>query len=71
MKVQKANSRKCLLVFYLRENIQGMKESYHKLLLMYVIIVKYYHKTQLKKNPLQLKCSEKAQNKTNDQLISL
>lgn len=49
MKVQKANSRKYLLVFYLRENIQGMKESYDKLLLMYVIIVKYYHKTQLKK----------------------
>lgn len=48
-----------------------MKESYAKLL-MYVIIVKDYHKTQLKKKHCsQTKCLEKAQNKTNDQLISL
>lgn len=49
MKVQNVKIRKYLLVFYLRENVQGMKGSYDKLL-MYAIIVKDYHKTQLKKN---------------------
>lgn len=49
MKVQNVKLRKYLLVFYLRENVQGMKGSYDKLL-MYAIIVKDYHKTQLKKN---------------------
>lgn len=49
MKVQNVKLRKYLLVFYLRENVQGMKGSYDKLL-MYAVIVKDYHKTQLKKN---------------------